>query len=181
MRRAITRGHAAVAAVFSGLLVVFSGLLLALAACGSGAAPAGHAASSPGHATSPADDASPARTTSPAAVSSPAAAGTGAAAMQGPRVPDAACQAAVRAQRKLETSQVRDKTNATALDADFTAFANALTADAGRETSTAAAQAMNNLANDYIALVQSQSGAAQLPSMSTVQDDGAAFNRDCGG
>ena len=38
---------------------------------------------------------------------------------------------------------------------------------------------MTALANDYTALVESQSGAAQLPDMSTVQNDGAAFDKAC--
>jgi hypothetical protein len=38
---------------------------------------------------------------------------------------------------------------------------------------------MTALADDYTALVASQSGAAQLPSMATVQSDGAAFEAAC--
>jgi len=98
----------------------------------------------------------------------------------GPRAPDAACQAAVRAQRALQTSQVRDKTNEKALDADFITFANALNADAGHESDAAAAQAMTKLASDYSDLVQSQSGNAQLPDIATIQSDGTAFNHACG-
>jgi hypothetical protein len=44
-----------------------------------------------------------------------------------------------------------------------------------------AAQAMTNLSNDYTDLVESQTGAAELPDMTTVQADGAAFDRACGG
>lgn len=101
--------------------------------------------------------------------------------MQGPRVPHAACQAAVRAQQALQASQARDNTDQTALDADFTKFANALNNDAGRETNSAAARAMTNLADDYTNLVQSQTGNARLPDMTTVENDGTTFSRDCGG
>jgi len=43
----------------------------------------------------------------------------------------------------------------------------------------AAAKAMTALADDYTALVASQSGAAQLPSVATMQSDGAAFEKAC--
>jgi hypothetical protein len=142
-------------------VMVAAGLLMAVAACGTQATTAA------------------ARATSLRAV--PAASTAAAAApAYGPRAPDASCQAALRAQHTLEVSQVRDNANVTALDADFTKFANALTSDAGHETSSAAAKAMTSLANDYTALVQSQTGNAQLPAMATVQADGAAFTRVCG-
>jgi hypothetical protein len=38
---------------------------------------------------------------------------------------------------------------------------------------------MTPLPNDYTTLVESQSGAAQLPDMSTVQSDGTAFDKAC--
>src|SRR5205807_9049092 len=50
---------------------------------------------------------------------------------------------------------------------------------AQRETHPATAKAMTALASDYTDLVASQSGAAQLPDMSTVQNDGTAFDKAC--
>lgn len=116
-----------------------------------------------------------------AAHSSPATYGPFAAATaSAPASPDAACADAVRAERALEASQGQDKSNPTALDADFTAFASRLGADAQKETNPAAAKAMTSLANDYTNLVQSQSGGAELPGMSTVENDGRAFDQACG-
>jgi hypothetical protein len=97
-----------------------------------------------------------------------------------PASPDAACADAVRAERALEASQDKDKSNPTALDADFTAFASRLSADAQKETNPAAATAMTSLASDYTDLVQSQTGGAELPGMSTVERDGRAFDQACG-
>ena len=51
--------------------------------------------------------------------------------------------------------------------------------NAQQEKKPATAKAMTALANDYTALVESRSGAAQLPDMSTVQSDGAAFDKAC--
>jgi hypothetical protein len=95
------------------------------------------------------------------------------------QAPDQACTDARSAERALQASQGKDKNNQAALDRDFTSFANRLSADAQRATSPAAAQAMANLANDYNDLVQSQTGGAQLPDMTTVENDGAAFDRAC--
>ena len=66
-----------------------------------------------------------------------------------------------------------------AIDRDFTDFASALNAAAQQETHPAVAKVMTALADDYTALVDSQSGAVPLPSMSTVQNDGAAFDKAC--
>lgn len=93
--------------------------------------------------------------------------------------PDAACADAARAERALETSQDKDSSDPPALGADFTAFAGRLSADARRETDPAAARAMTRLADDYTALVESETGFAQLPSMSTVESDGVVFGRAC--
>jgi len=94
--------------------------------------------------------------------------------------PDAACKDAVRALHILQISQGKDKANVAALDQDFIAFASRLGADAQKETDPAAVRAMTALANDYMDLVESQTGAAELPDMTTVQDDGEAFDRACG-
>jgi hypothetical protein len=126
---------------------------------------------------------SPSAASSPAAARTPAAAASpgGTASFAGPRVqgPDPACADALKAERTLQASQSRDKNNEAALDQDFTNFANRLSADAQREVRPAAAQAMTNLANDYNDLVESQSGGAQLPDMTTVENDGTAFDRAC--
>jgi hypothetical protein len=79
----------------------------------------------------------------------------------------------------LELRQGKDENNQSALTQDFTNFANALTSAAAQEKNQAAANAMNALADDYNALVESQSGAVPLPSMSAVQNDGAAFDKAC--
>ena len=79
----------------------------------------------------------------------------------------------------MQSSQGKDKNNQTALDQDFTSFANRLSADAQQEARPTAAQAMTNLANDYTDLVESQTGGAQLPDMTTVENDGAAFDSAC--
>jgi len=115
-----------------------------------------------------------------AAVSSaaPSAARTSAP-VDGPFGPDSACVAALKAEGTLQGRQGKDQDNEPALDQDFTNFANALNADARHETRPAAAKAMTALASDYTDLVASQSGAAQLPDMSTVQSDGTAFDKAC--
>jgi hypothetical protein len=97
----------------------------------------------------------------------------------GPFGPDQACVAALKAERALQSRQGKDQNSEPALDQDFTNFANALNAAAQQETHPAAAKAMTTLANDYTALVESQSGAVQLPDLSAVQGDGAAFDKSC--
>ncbi len=95
-------------------------------------------------------------------------------------VADPACAAAVKARLVLEERQGKDQASEPAIDRDFTNFASALNAAAQEEKNPATAKVMTALANDYTALVQSQSGAQQLPDMSTVQSDGAAFDNACG-
>ena len=108
------------------------------------------------------------------------AAGTRPAApIDGPAVPDPACAAAENAEQTLQSRQGKDQNDESALDQDFMNFAAALSAAAQSEKRPAAARAMTALANDYTALVESQSGAAQLPRMSQIQKDGAAFDRAC--
>jgi len=97
----------------------------------------------------------------------------------GPLGPDQACVAALKAERVLQARQGKDQDSESAIDQDFTNFASALNAAARQEKHPATATAMSHLASDYTALVQSQSGAAQLPDMSTVQGDGAAFDKAC--
>jgi hypothetical protein len=116
--------------------------------------------------------------TTPAATTRPAATGA-AAPVYGPPTRDPACIAAENALQTLESSQGQDQNNESALDQDFTNFATALSAAAQSEKRPAVAQAMTALANDYTALVESQSGAEQLPDMSQVQKDGAAFDKAC--
>jgi hypothetical protein len=121
-----------------------------------GAAPAGSASSATASAA--------ARTTAP---------------FYGPPGPDPACAAALKAEQTLQARQSKDQNNESALDQDFTNFANALSAAAEQEKHPATAKAMTALANDYNALVESQSGAEQLPDMNTVESDGAAFDKAC--
>jgi hypothetical protein len=102
-----------------------------------------------------------------------------AAPVYGPAAPDQACVAAEKAEQTLQSRQGKDQDNEPALDQDFTNFAAALSAAAQRETHPAIAAAMTALANDYTDLVESQSGAAQLPDMTQVQKDGAAFDKAC--
>lgn len=97
----------------------------------------------------------------------------------GPPGPDPACAAALKAEQTLRTRQVKDQSNESALDQDFTNFASALSAAGQHETHPATARAMTALANDYTDLVQSQSGAAELPDMTTVENDGTAFDKAC--
>ena len=157
---------------------VFPVLALALTV---GAAAVGCAtAGAPAAATRPA--ATRPAATRPAATR---AAGTRAAAtrpaapIDGPAVPDPACAAAENAEQTLQSRQGKDQNDESALDQDFMNFAAALSAAAQSEKRPAAARAMTALANDYTALVESQSGAAQLPSVSQIQKDGAAFDKAC--
>ena len=119
----------------------------------------------------------------PAAATRPAAtrpaATRSAAPVDGPAVPDPGCAAAEKAEQTLQSRQGQDQNNESALDQDFMNFAAALSAAARSEKRPATAQAMTALANDYTALVESQSRAAQLPGMSQVQKDGAAFDKAC--
>jgi hypothetical protein len=115
-------------------------------------------------------NAGPAASTRPSASEAP---------VEGPPAPDPACIAAENAEQTLQSRQGQDQNNETALDQDFTNFASALSAAAQSEKRPAAAQAMTALASDYTDLVESQSGAAQLPDMSQIQKDGAAFNKAC--
>jgi hypothetical protein len=115
----------------------------------------------------------------PASSSATATAGRVSAPVFGPPGPDPACVAALKAEQVLRVRQGKDQDNESALDQDFTNFADALSAAAQQETNPAAAKAMTALASDYTDLVESQSGAAQLPDMNTVQSDGAAFDKAC--
>ena len=123
-------------------------------------------------------ESAPASSASSAAPSATASARASAPAY-GP-VADPACAAAVKARLVLEERQGKDQASESAIDQDFTNFASALNAAAKEEKNPATAKAMTALANDYTALVQSQSGAQQLPDMSTVQSDGAGFDKACG-
>lgn len=125
---------------------------------------------------------SPAATQATAAATATAARAAAtrtAAPVYGPSAPDPACVAAKKAEQTLQSRQGDDQNDESALDQDFTNFANALSAAAQREKQPATAQAMTALANDYTDLVESQSGAAQLPDMTQVQKDGAAFDKAC--
>jgi hypothetical protein len=124
------------------------------------------------------------RSASAGSTASAAAPATGSAARAsesayGPPAPDPACVAALKAEQTLQTRQGKDQSNESAIDQDFTNFANALNTAAQQDAHPATAKAMTALANDYTALVESQSGAVQLPDMSTVQADGAAFDKAC--
>ena len=132
-----------------------------------------------GCATATASPGAPAATAaSRPAATRPAATQT-AASLYGPPGPDPACVAAKQAELTLSSRQGKDQDNESALDKDFTNFANALSAAAGREKHAATAQAMYALATDYTDLVESQSGVAQLPDMSQVQKDGTTFDKAC--
>jgi hypothetical protein len=113
------------------------------------------------------------------AAATPAASTRAAAPMFGPAAPDPACVPAKQAERTLQSRQGKDQYNESTLDKDFTSFATALSSAAAHAKSAATAQAMNDLADDYTALVESQSGGAQLPKVSQVQKDGAAFDKAC--
>lgn len=112
------------------------------------------------------------------AAAAPSAAETSAP-IVGPTAPDAACLAARKAEQTLQARQGKDQGSQAAIDQDFTNFASALNAAARQATHPATAKAMTTLADDYTALVASQSGAAQLPSVATMQSDGAAFEAAC--
>jgi hypothetical protein len=120
-----------------------------------------------------------ARAASAGSASSATASARASAPFYGPPGPDPACVAALKAEQTLQARQGKDQNNEPALDKDFTNFASALSAAAQQETHPATAKAMTALANDYTDLVESQSGAAQLPDMSTIQSDGAAFDKAC--
>jgi hypothetical protein len=114
------------------------------------------------------------------AASSPVPSATRTSALfNGPFGPDPACVGALKAEQALQARQGKDSSSEPAIDRDFTDFANALNAAAQQEKHPATAKAMTDLANDYTALVQSESGSVQLPDMSTVQSDGAAFDKAC--
>jgi hypothetical protein len=120
-----------------------------------------------------------ARPASPSTAPAAASASPTGNAFNGPFGPDPACAAALKAEQTLQARQGKDSSSETALDRDFTSFASALNAAAQKEKHPATATAMTALASDYTALVASQSGAAQLPDMSTVQSDGTAFDKAC--
>jgi hypothetical protein len=113
----------------------------------------------------------------PAATSRPSA--STAAPVDGPPAPDPACAAAKAAEQTLQSSQLQDQNNQSALNQDFMNFAAALSTAAQNEKRPKVAQAMTALASDYTDLVESQSGAAQLPGVSQVQKDGTAFDKAC--
>jgi hypothetical protein len=115
----------------------------------------------------------------PGAAASGAATGRAGGPVYGPPGPDPACATALKAEQTLRTRQGRDQASQSALDRDFTNFANALSTAAQQERHPATATAMTALASDYTALVESQSGAAELPDMSTVENDGTAFDKAC--
>lgn len=93
--------------------------------------------------------------------------------------PDPACASALKAEQNLQAHQGTDQTDESTIDQDFISFADALNTAAQHETDPAKAKTMTALAGDYTALVQSQSGAAQLPDLNTVSSDGAAFDKSC--
>ena len=83
--------------------------------------------------------------------------------------PDPACVAALKAQQNLQAHQGTDQSDESAIDQDFMNFADAPEHRGQHEEDPAKAKAMTALAEDYAALVGSQSGAAQLPDMNTGQ------------
>ena len=97
----------------------------------------------------------------------------------GPPGPDPACAAARKAEQTLQARQSKDQSSQSAINKDFTNFAKALNAAAQQATHPAVAKAMTALADDYTALVESQSGAVPLPKVSTIQSDGTAFEKAC--
>ena len=111
----------------------------------------------------------------PAATTRPAAS-RAASPVYGPSATDPACVAAEQAEQTLQSRQDQDQNDESALDQDFMNFAASLSAAVQTEKRPATAQAITALASDYTAIVESQSGAAQLPAMSQVQKDGAAFD-----
>jgi hypothetical protein len=143
-------------------------------AAGTGASASGTGASASGSAAGTGASASGSATATAGSATARASAP-----VYGPPGPDPACAAALKAEQTLRTRQGKDQSDESALDQDFMNFAGTLSASAQRETHPAKAKAMSALANDYTDLVESQSGAAQLPDMSTVQSDGAAFDKAC--
>jgi hypothetical protein len=115
----------------------------------------------------------------PASSAAASAAAQTSAPFNGPPAPDPACVAARKAAQVMQVRQGKDQSSQSALVKDFTDFASALNAAARQETHPAVAKVMTALADDYTALVESQSGAVPLPSVSTVQNDGAAFDKAC--
>jgi hypothetical protein len=154
--------HRAVRVIPALALVLAAGI--AVAGCTAATATAGGASAGSVSGGSVSAAASSARTSAP---------------VDGPYGLDAACVAALKAEQTLQARQGKDENAESALDLDFTNFAAALNAAAQQETRPATAKAMTALASDYTALVESQSGAAQLPDISTVQSDGAAFDKAC--
>jgi hypothetical protein len=97
----------------------------------------------------------------------------------GPHGADPACADVHTAEQTLQAHQIADQNDQPAIDQDFTDFAQALGTAAQHESSPAKAKAMTALSDDYSALVESQSGAAQLPDMTTVENDGTALDKAC--
>ena len=155
MRRHPARALPAVASVLAAALAV--------AGCSAATAAAGPASSTASRTTT-------SSATGTARASAP---------VYGPPAPDPACTAVLKAEQTLQTRQGKDQGNESALDQDFTNFANALSAAARQEKRAAVAKTMTALANDYNDLVESQNGAADLPDMNTVQNDGTAFQKAC--
>lgn len=117
-----------------------------------------------------ASDTVPSTHTSPATASAP---------VRGPHGPDPACADVLKAEQVLQAHQSTDQSDESAVDQDFMNFSDALSTAAQHEPAPATAKAMTALADDYSALVESQSGAAELPDMTTVENDGAALDKAC--
>ena len=96
-----------------------------------------------------------------------------------PTGPDPACADVHKAEQTLQAHQGTDQTDESAIDQDFMNFSAALSAAAQHATDPTTAKAMTALADDYDALVESQSGAAELPDMNTIEKDGAALDKAC--
>jgi hypothetical protein len=156
--------HRTVRAIPALASVLAVAVTVAVAGCATATATAGAASASSVSSAAASATASAARTSEP---------------VDGPFGPDPACVAALKAEQTLQARQGKDQNSESAIDQDFTNFASALNAAAQHETHPAAAKAMTTLADDYTALVDSQSGAAQLPDLSTIQSDGAAFDKAC--
>ena len=105
--------------------------------------------------------------------------GTTTAPVRAPHGPDAACADVHTAEQTLRAHQSTDQTDESAVDQDFMNFSAALGSAAQHESDPATAKAMTALADDYNALVESQSGAAKLPDMSKIENDGAALDKAC--
>jgi hypothetical protein len=104
---------------------------------------------------------------------------TASAPVYGPHGPDPACADVLKAEQTLQSHQNTDQNDESAIDQDFTNFAQALGTAAQHESNPATAKAMTALADDYNALVESQSGAAELPDMTTVENDGTTVDKAC--